>query len=781
MRDPILPRVVLLVVLTLSTVVQSGVGAAQSPEPALTYEEARSRLEQLVVAAEDLRAQIDRSQFDLEALSSELGFDAADVIAFVRDEIAFEQYPGLLRGPQGTLIGRAGNALDHAVLLTTLLTHAGYETRIVRAELSPEQAHALVDQMALPRKPEPPVGDLDAIRAILTEIGRGVGLSDEEIARQVDAAFDPLPLESTAPWRAAQADTEFVLTSLRDAGVELGDPNALADIVDEARDYFWVEYRLGPSDPWEPVHPAHKDPAAVPEGLAPAQYFADRAAIPVELQHRFRFQVFIEQWVKGELIEHPVMSAWEAPVADLVGTPVTFHNNPDGLSRSADAFDIDTVIEQTELLIPLVNDAFPPDLRVFDLTGTPTEFEEIAPNEYAATFDLGELIGTGPDGVDLFGSPDPSGETFPVLTAQWIDYTLIAPDGTESTHRRMILDRIGIENRVAGRTQMTASGDEGAVKAALLRHYTFAIASGELSSAFVLDQALERFIALRPLIELGLERRYFPDRSTRIPETIEGVSSAWAGHPGVYLAFDQGARAASDINYRHEPSLIVYTFGPTWGAPERVRSSIDIVSNARRDFSVAGGRLGPASAESLVTTGVWETHAEALVLANAPGPDTFNTMVALERAEAASIPVRVVTSEDDLVSAGVVLSPEALANLRADLADGYIALVPSAMTPGEEMTGWWRVEPRTGKTLGMTSDGRGQASAEYLIAVNAVIEWLGPAFLGGLCGSLASMLGSSDPGKAFVLCAWGGYVFVIGNRVLSFISLLVTMARAVMP
>jgi hypothetical protein len=788
-RSPVLEallRCLLVIVLTLSTVAgDQRYAGAQTLEPALSYDEALAQFDRLVVVVEDLRAQIDRTQFDLEELGLVLGFDAANVVAFVRDEIAFEQYPGLLRGAKGTLISRAGNALDQAVLLTTLLTYAGYETRIVRGELSPEQSQALIEQMAVPRKPQRPVGDVDAIRTILTEMGRVAGLSEEVVSEQVDQALDPPAITSTEPYRDATADTDFVLEMLRDAGVGLGDPNAVGEVMDEARDYFWVEYRLGPSDPWEASHPTFKDPAVAPDGLVAMEYLADPLAIPAELQHRFRFQVFIEQWVKGELIEHPVMSAWEAPVSDLVGVPVTFHNHLDGLSDAPDAFDLDAAIERTELFIPLVNDAFPFDLRVFDLTGTPTEFDEIAPNEYAATFDLGELIGTGPGGIDLFGTPDPGGGTFPALTAQWIDYTLIAPGGAETNHRRTIVDRIGTANREANRAEIADSGDDRAVKAALLRHHTFAVGAGELSPAFVLDQTLERFIALRPLLELGLQRSYYPGAPTHIPDTTLGPSSVWAGYLAVFPAFDQGARSTPDVvTYRHEPSLVVYQSGPAVGAADgelTVRSSIDVERNARRAFAITGDRLGQA-AEHLVSTGVWETHAEALAIAGGPGADTFNTMAAFEQAAAASIPVLVVTSEDDLSSGALSLSPEAASNLHADLAKGYVVLVPQEMLTGE-MTGWWRVNPRTGETLGMTSDGGGAAFAEYTLGTRIFLGSVFAYKAGVTCWAFALILGASPLTQAKVAfgCALDVFAFVFHGTAAFVVGMFVNFLLHVTP
>jgi len=40
------------------------------------------------------------------------------------------------------------------------------------------------------------------------------------------------------------------------------------------------------------------------------------------------------------------------------------------------------------------------------------------------------------------------------LTAEWIDYTLVAPGGQETTVRRYVLDRVGEANRSQGKAQI---------------------------------------------------------------------------------------------------------------------------------------------------------------------------------------------------------------------------------------------------------------------------------------------------------------------------------------
>jgi hypothetical protein len=76
------------------------------------FDQALPKMSQMEPLVRDLQGKLDASQFDLDALGASLDYDPAKIVAFVRTQIAFEQYPGVLRGEFGTLIGRAGNAFD---------------------------------------------------------------------------------------------------------------------------------------------------------------------------------------------------------------------------------------------------------------------------------------------------------------------------------------------------------------------------------------------------------------------------------------------------------------------------------------------------------------------------------------------------------------------------------------------------------------------------------------------------------------------------------------------
>ena len=65
--------------------------------------------------------------------------------------------------------------------------------------------------------------------------------------------------------------------------------------------------------------------------------------------------------------------------------------------------------------------------------------------------------------------------------------------------------------------------------------------------------------------------------------------------------------------------------------------------------------------------------------------------------------------------------------LRRDLESGYLAVLPEV--DHYRSVGWWRIDPYTGATVGLTPDGRGATKGEYLIMLTAI-----PV---GLIGALA--------------------------------------------
>ncbi|MGE5599442.1 MAG: Ig-like domain-containing protein, partial [Bacteroidota bacterium] len=72
---------------------------------------------------------------ELLDLANRLDRDPLKIYSYVRNELDYEPYAGLTKGPERTLLERAGNDLDLAALLASLLRAAGYQARFVRGRI----------------------------------------------------------------------------------------------------------------------------------------------------------------------------------------------------------------------------------------------------------------------------------------------------------------------------------------------------------------------------------------------------------------------------------------------------------------------------------------------------------------------------------------------------------------------------------------------------------------------------------------------------------------------
>lgn len=703
-----------------------GTSAALAQATDSAVQNAVSTLAEIERTLDGLDAAQPDAYWTKDDLAFDLAFEEPDTIAsWVRDEVAYQAYAGVLRGADGALQAGAGNAWDQSLLLASLLFDAGFTARIARTSLPDDAATALVNTVSSPA----PLA-VDQAAALDAYAASGPGTRDE-LAR-VDERTEALKgeLESEALEVSA-----WLRTTLEDAGVSLGGADMTA-VIDDARDYAWVQYRLGPDQPWASVHPAAPADAAWTAGLEPdATIDGD---IPAELQHRFRFQAVVERRLGGELEANPVTEAWERPVANLNGVPLRYLALPDGYLEDGLSTPPQQAYDDTDFIVPLFNDALAPGGQFFDLLGS------VVPPD-AGSSAAGGLFGSLAGGLADATSEVSGEEDAVAMTAHWLEFTLIAPGGEETTYRRMIVDRLGDERRATGDASgpLTPMTDEE-ILLDLQAQHTFMLAPGRYSAAYLSQRSLS---ALRDGVDY-LEALYVQsaDVGASLPQPSDELAEEMLASPllQTFQAFDDASFATGDgvVSYRATPSLVVTT-----AAFDASTARTDIVHNARRTFETGSdGSLVP-SFETALRAGVWESSVEGLVLGG--GEQVQDTLSFFAAARSQGVPVRTLTpdSPDSQAVAGDLPLPEAsVLAIVDDLEQGYAVVVPEAMPDDTEVAAWWRVDPVLGETLGRGADGRGNALAEY----QAGLVGIAFSVFTGIVGFGVCMVGGGNLGCCMV-------------------------------
>ncbi|MGA8205785.1 MAG: hypothetical protein WB812_14795 [Woeseiaceae bacterium] len=693
----------LAAVMSLLLALQQPIAIAATVAATPAGSDALPSLRKVNSLAEDLRGDINRSTFDLDALLDSLDYDADTIIDFVKQEISFEAYKGLLRGPEGTLMSRAGNALDQSVLLAKLLRDAGYDARISRGHLNEQNARALLREMARQVPTEPPVGNVSAALSTLQQFGLLGSISESDSTKVINAIVRP-PKIRLMPEYAEFEKTNAFLAAQFAKSSEFSNASAAADLLTEAKEYFWVEYKDGAASPWVAVHPAFRfDPpfdSIETEGTL-------TESVPADLQHRVRIRMFIERLTKGKLEAIPVTEEWERPVANLVTHPVTFGSLPDtALKPENITLEPEEILASPTFFVPMLDNAPAPGAMYFDLMGN--SIDSMAASAPAA----GVVKQVGKGFAQATGAL--GGESsIPMLTANWIEITLIAPGGAEQSYRRMLFDLIGPAARQSEAVPEHPANPTVDQLRPFLRLHTLMVSVGRTARGKAMDSVLEQMRNIQPALGvlMKLASRAPGDAKSNFPPA-GNVPAFWPGYLALMTRFDLVESWSEEHRiYRSEPLIAIHTEGVGNG-PNRAIEQIDIVHNVRRGVAIDTGYPVP-DPRAVMAAGVWETLVEGSML-NAT-EDHINTMQVFK--SAAEQGIGITTIRPGETASEVSLSADAHQALVDDLKRGYAVIVPERKPSNLGHTGWWRVNPRTGVTLGQLDDGRGNDAAEYVIVI----------------------------------------------------------------
>jgi len=653
---------------------------ADTGDGQIDYQALDSGLQQLTVALENTRAVIKRSRFDPPALVEQLDYDTDPAIEFVRDTIAYQPYPGVLRGVAGTLRAGSGNSLDQAILLANLLKTAGLDARIARGTLSDSDALRLLRSTRQAR----PADSLEYLQETLAA----------NFGEQAAQAVTPVTLKDTRLAAESKTLVDTLKLSLQNAGVDLQANDVQASWLPFAKEYFWVQYRDGPSRPWQDTHPAFGAGAA-PGDLEAEEFFQD--TVPEKYQHLLTISAWVGQWVAGKIIDHQVMSPWTRPVANLDSVAISYRNAPNGMTLD-NAANLDSAIEKTQMFIPMLNDATAPGAMAFDLQGR--VIDPMAMGSSAGIFKtMGDKMGDATSGLMDRQDNQPA----MALDSMWLEITFTAPGGAKTTQRRYLLPPLADHNT-----------DKTELVWPLLTNYTYQVNAGGQPLDYLAERYLATGIDNQAWLRAMIGKFREPDK--RMAKPGNDIPADFPLLAQYRFMDDDPFAQAGVISFRAGPSLVGLRRG--YRDAETSFAGVDIVANRVEHVRVTDSGLQQVPTASLAR-GVWDTVLENVpqkaLMADASA--SASAPMVLEKAAEQNIPVKVLKPGTTEALDGFGLDANASAFVQADLDRGYAVVLPARLPDGVAMAGWWRVDATSGETLGMTGDGHGQDVVEYLTEV----------------------------------------------------------------
>jgi hypothetical protein len=641
--------------------VRGGAGAADGAAAAGAGQNGPG-LQPLTVASLRLPVQrtLDLAHVQPGHFAAALGNDPSRIFEFVRDQVAYEPYAGCLRGPRGTLLALAGNSVDRAALLASLLTAAGQRARFARGVLPDDRVQDLVAsvfaQRPEVRPPQPPKNGPEGAGADLLAAG-------------------------------VERDTRLLAASLKKAGLPAAARvTRLESLAAEAREHYWVQWWRGSG--WVDMDPSF---ASAAPGAAYAAPAATLDALPDALFHRVDIRVRVEEYTRGTPSTREVLR-YSTKAADLSGVDVVLAHLSERPRPPAEAGSGLGALSSAPANAGQAGQVKPVLILPGQVVGGSPFWETAPDRRTGAGFD--SFLGGGEEAM-----PEP------VAVAEFLQFEFVAPGGTDSVVRD-VFDLVGPARRRAGEKL------EEAKVSALTR------AAGRRT---LTDTIYDIFVTTGSLHAAHLENLVVPPppaagEPVDLQPGLQRVNVLFAATSDSLL--DRLTPPGGGVCRFYLDSPRVHVAELSVGASE-LRLTLDL----RRDQARAVGTGLPNEHlfAAQVLRGVVNGHLERVLgdfLASPEVPGavlsapTMSTSLVFERAQASRAPI-VLLERDATALAGDVPA-DGRARVENALAAGWVALAPTGPVDvgGEPRLAWWQVDRRSGATIAVTDAGLHQLTVE---------------------------------------------------------------------
>lgn len=659
-----------------------------------------SRAPAMLEIIRELRALIDRSRFDPQAVLDRADYDDREIVAWVKERIAYEPYAGVLRGVEGTLGSGAGNSADQSLLLASLLRDAGFEARIVQGALSPAGGDRLREEIF--RRPsnetDPPI-PLEEAKAVIARFADRVGMPRKEIEKAMGEAADRQGSPEFFRFEQKVEETVAVLQEAVGSHMNL-DPVPIAWPPEK---YYWVEYRLAPGDPWHAAHPSLHDPAHA--DFAPEFHAYHAKQMPAETVQTFRLEVHVERRIGDKIQRTPLMDPWERPAANLYGKLLQFQLIPDTLFGT-NLLEAPEAMADWRYAVPFLNGTLPAGGKAVSRRGLIAPASIISQPQAGVFKEFSDKASKAVEALGNLGSKEE--QSLLALERIVLTYTVATPKRT-LTEQRVIFEGPVEEN---GRIAVP------------LRSEALLLNTGRYPEALVLDRLLaETEGQLKMLSEVRpIEAGYQVPQEAALERPV-------AEHLALYHLFDKGAaRVADPAVYRAIPNLV--SIHGEMDLEEGLGTGgkgIDIVFNDRRAIRAERSRV-VHDRRSAMRVGVWESFAEDAFLELAsPVPKVQSASGALYSGASGGYKLH--------MNGGSISFSDKATHVDQKMAYAYP--VKSNSTGNSKSTERplldspkWRLNLNHGTVLAVDADGRGAVVTEH-ITTREIVK--GAVVLGAAC------------------------------------------------
>lgn len=705
------------------------------PQGEAGYKVVSERLNRMYAALDVVNSKIDRSLFEIDALADRLGSDPATILHFVRDEIRYEPYVGVLRGPLGTLLCRAGNSLDRSLLLAALLQKAGLTTQIASGSLSSQQAQTLVNRLFEPVKPVPQA--IPSIAELAPEVSRAMGVDQAKLLQLADQMQQYGQKQNKQLIDYVDSESAYLSDLLRKAGVDAGVITPNYQLLAESSQHYWVQYQ-NPSGQWVDLDSAFADAEPGKAAASPTNTFAPDS-IPEELYHHLRITLTlrvaeVNDGQDGQTTD-TVLLDQELRAAEQQGKDIIVANVPDPMPNFTNATgtlgDALAATKGFQTVLQVGDQATTG--KYFDLNGKLSQRLTGAPEAEVANNAGG--IG-GAFGALGGGSNDALGGAQQMSTSrivgEWVEYKLTSPGLSgaapeEHTYHRDIIAPVTATSwsaRNAERPQVTPTHLTGkALRPRLMWSAELLAMPGTPIPDYAGYLALGALKAARPMLDESarLMSGLQVDPATFFGQSTASIRDLLLAEGSMHPPAEGSSNATR--GYFARPGLIAYETRITDADRGVPTEGYDIVALPPRAVSnptgsASGTRVQAATIE--LQRGVLAARLEwSLMSSPASGKRSVtNTTEIFAAAQKQGVPVHVLGSRGAGVSDLSNLSvPDSVkAELAGELAAGGTIIVPvrEVMIAGRPQIGWWRWRT-SGELIGIMPGERGQGMTEQTV------------------------------------------------------------------